>query len=159
MNHPKAVHWKKHLKMKPHPEGGNYTEIFRSEVELKGGGETRNLATSIYFLLEGSEKSHWHQLASDELWYFHEGASVNLHMFFEGEYIQKKLGMDEGCDPQLVIPAGAVFAATCSDANSYCLMSCVVTPGFDFKDFRLVSAAELLEIFPEEEQLISAFAS
>jgi uncharacterized protein len=34
------------------------------------------------------------------------------------------------------------------------LVSCVVSPGFDFKDFELFSHEQLLKDFPNEEEII-----
>lgn len=154
-----AEDWIKKLKLKEHPEGGYYAEIYRSEVTLSSDDMERNLSTSIYYLLRSDQKSHWHQLASDELWYYHAGSDLVVHMFDEGMYRQELVGISASAKPQLVIPAGAVFAAEVKDANSFGLAGCMVSPGFDFEDFRMVDAEELIEIFPEEEEVISAFSS
>ncbi|MFT4736857.1 MAG: putative cupin superfamily sugar epimerase [Cyclobacteriaceae bacterium] len=154
----KAQDWIKKLNLKPHPEGGHYAETFRSEVTLSSGDLQRNLTTSIYYMLESHEISHWHQLASDELWYFHAGSEVIVHMFDEGIYRQEVVGLSESANPQLIIPSGTVFAAEVIGDDSYSLLGCVVAPGFDFEDFRLVPEEELVDIFPEEEEVISAFA-
>lgn len=153
-----AEHWIKKLKLEEHPEGGYYSEIYRSEVTLSSEDMERNLATSIYYLLKSGEISHWHQLASDELWYFHAGSDVVVHLFDEGMYRQELVGLSENAKPQLVIPAGAVFAAEVKDKDSYVLLGCMVSPGFDFEDFRMVEADELIDIFPEEEEVIRAFS-
>lgn len=60
----------KKLRMQPHPEGGYYYETYRSN-EVNGDG--RVLYTSIYFLLETGNISHFHRIDSDELWYYQEG--------------------------------------------------------------------------------------
>ena len=153
-----AYQWIKKLKLKEHPEGGYFAEIYRSEVTLSSADMERNLSTSIYYLLKSGEISHWHQLASDELWYFHAGSDVVVHLFDEGMYRQELVGISDSAKPQLVIPAGSVFAAEVKDKDSYCLLGCMVSPGFDFEDFRMVEADELIDIFPEEEEVIRAFS-
>ena len=153
-----AYQWIKKLKLKEHPEGGYFAEIYRSEVTLSSEDMERNLSTSIYYLLKSGEISHWHQLASDELWYFHAGSDVVVHLFDEGMYRQELVGISDSAKPQLVIPAGSVFAAEVKDKDSYCLLGCMVSPGFDFEDFRMVEADELIDIFPEEEEVIRAFS-
>jgi predicted cupin superfamily sugar epimerase len=152
-----AEDWIKKLKLEEHPEGGYFKEVYRNEVELSADDFTRNLTTSIYYLLRSGEISHWHQLASDELWYFHGGSDLVVHMFDDGIYQQELVGLSDAAYPQLLIPAGAVFAAEVKDPDSYGLVGCMVSPGFDFDDFRLVDMEELLEIFPEEEEVIRAF--
>lgn len=84
--------------MEPHPEGGYFKEIYRNPatVEVPEGGGTRNLATSIYYLLGGLNRSHFHQLKSDEMWYFHAGCSVTIHAFEAGKYQKKILGLNIG---------------------------------------------------------------
>lgn len=154
----KAEDWINKLKLKEHPEGGYYSELYRSEVTLSAGDLERNLSTSIYYMLGSDDISHWHQLASDELWYYHAGSDIVVHMFVEGAYQQEIVGISEAAKPQLVIPAGAVFAAEVKEDDTYSLVGCMVSPGFDFEDFRLVDAKELQDIFPEQEELIHAFS-
>lgn len=43
------------LALRPHPEGGHYRELWR-DSPADGG---RGAATSILFLLEAGERSHW----------------------------------------------------------------------------------------------------
>ena len=44
----------KQFNLSPHPEGGWFREVFRSESCLKReDGQTRNYITGIYYLLEG----------------------------------------------------------------------------------------------------------
>lgn len=154
-----AQDWISKLGLEEHPEGGYFSEGYRSHVTLSAEDIERNLATSIYYLLESGEISHWHQLASDEVWYFHAGSDLMVHMFIDGIYEQHLVGLSENAKPQLVIPAGSVFAAEVANEDSYGLVGCMVSPGFDFEDFRLVSAEELLDIFPEQKELIEAFAA
>ena len=77
--------------MVEHPEGGCYVENYRSEIEIR----SRSLATSIHFLLKQGEVSHFHQIKSDELWFFHEGAPCTIHCFdLDGNYIKHDLGVN-----------------------------------------------------------------
>ena len=87
----------KTLNLQPHPEGGYFHEIFRSDIEIHHLSENnfRNLATSIYFLLNESQVSTFHQLTSDELWYFHIGCAVRIYMIgLSGNLEIKILGTD-----------------------------------------------------------------
>ncbi len=154
-----ADYWIQQLELEAHPEGGFYKEVYRNPLKVAQTYGERNLATSIYFLLDGDQKSHFHQLESDELWYFHAGTSVIIHIFEQGAYHRKILGSDihKGESLQVLLPARSIFAAEVANKQSYCLLGCMVNPGFDFKDFRLASAEELTKNFPDHRDLIHAF--
>ena len=63
------------LGLQPHPEGGHYSEVFRSAlaVEPPDGRGRRPAVTTIYFLLRAGEHSALHRVLSDEIWHFYEG--------------------------------------------------------------------------------------
>lgn len=154
-------YWVNKLKLERHPEGGYFKEVYRAENEIShpGSQKNRNLATSIYYLLEGNDISHFHILKSDELWYFHDGAGAIVHILSNGNYHQKLLGLDvdKGQLPQLLIPANSFFAAEPIDKDSFILMGCMVTPGFDFDDFELADPNTLIKAYPEQRDLIDQF--
>ncbi|XOV94471.1 MAG: cupin domain-containing protein [Bacteroidota bacterium] len=154
-----AAYWIDRLKLQTHPEGGYFREVYRSQDEMVHPvhNEKRNLATSIYFLLEGNNISHFHELDSDELWYFHEGSGAIIHVFEEGKYKKHLLSNAEEGSLQVLLPAGCQFAAEVIDQEGYVLMGCVVVPGFDFKDFRLLNKKEMMHKFPGYEELIGRF--
>lgn len=113
--------------------------------------------TSIYFLLAAGELSHFHQLESDELWYYHDGAALTVHMItIEGNYRTVKLGLDfeKGERPQLLVPAGTIFGSSMNTDEEYSLVGCMVSPGFDFKDFKLFTEQELLTLHPQHAAII-----
>lgn len=122
------------LGMEPHPEGGWYVETFRD----KQGGE-RGHSTAIYFLLEEGQRSHWHRVRdAAEIWHYHAGAPLTLEIFDgEGPIETVRLGIDleEGEQPQGVVPAGAWQAAATTGA--WTLVGCTVAPGFRFSAFEL----------------------
>ncbi|MEQ8469772.1 MAG: cupin domain-containing protein [Marinoscillum sp.] len=159
-----ADFWIDQLNLEAHPEGGYYKEVYRNpgNIQIMEEGGTRNLATSIYFLLKHKDKSHFHQLKSDELWYFHKGQPAVVHILEAGGYRREILGSDisKGHSLQVVIPRESIFAAEVLDSagDDYTLMGCMVNPGFDFKDFRMVEAEELHTKFPEHQTLIEKFA-
>ncbi|WP_113926242.1 cupin domain-containing protein [Cognataquiflexum aquatile] len=47
-----------------------------------------------------------------------------------------------------------IFGSTVEQLDSYSLVSCMVAPGFDFRDFRLYRADELLAKWPEAKEII-----
>lgn len=144
------------LQMNPHPEGGFYAETYRSEQEMETKSGKRNLVTSIYFLLRADDVSHFHRIKSDELWFWHEGSPLSVHLLGKNGHQILKLGpVDQsGTSPQHLVKANTIFGSTVDFPDSYALVSCVVAPGFDFRDFELFQAEDLLPLFPEAEEII-----
>lgn len=143
-----------------HPEGGYYKETYRAADTLNNlNGEARNVSTAIYYLLEGNDRSHFHRIASDEMWFFHSGTALDIHCIVDGQLKTIRLGSDvsKGEVMQTVIPAYTWFAAQIVDLSSYSLLSCVVAPGFDFKDFELASRNQLVSEFPKLKSIITDF--
>jgi predicted cupin superfamily sugar epimerase len=130
------------LGLEAHPEGGWYRETWRSEVSFRpeGYGGERASATAIYFLLAPGEESRWHRVRSAEIWLWHSGGPLTLEYGDEPEKAEAfTLGPDvrAGQQPQVVVPAGAWQAARPA-GDQPVLVSCVVSPGFDFADFTLL---------------------
>jgi hypothetical protein len=124
----------------PHPEGGYYGEIYRSDasVDPGDGRGPRAALTTIYFLLPGGAVSRWHRVQSDEVWHFYEGAPLDLWMAsLEGDRMNHcRLGpLDGEQRPAWTVPAGWWQAAR--STGSYTLVGCTVGPGFDYRDFAL----------------------
>lgn len=140
--------------MQAHPEGGYYSEEYRSEINLPN--TDRQLMTSIYFLLPSEHVSHFHRIKSDELWFFHEGSPLTVHTLDENGHHEHLVGLDlkEGQTPQFLVPANTIFGSSVNEKDSYSFVSCVVAPGFDFRDFELFTSAELLKDFSGYEEVI-----
>lgn len=144
------------LDLNPHPEGGFYKEIYRSELTVNTVSGERSVMTSIYFLLTSDNISRFQQIKSDEMWFYHEGSPLTVHAIdAKGHYEKIKVGpVGEENKPQQMVPAGAIFGSSVDEHDSYSLVSCVVAPGFNFEDFKLFSREELLLKFPEHEEII-----
>lgn len=144
------------LNLRPHPEGGYYGETYRSELRISTDNGECNLMTSIYFLLTSDNVSKFHSIAGQEIWYHHEGSPLTVHVLTESGYQRLKVGPEglEGNRPQVLVPEGSIFGSTVDAEDAYCLVSCAVAPGFDFADFRMYSAKELLEKWPAYEEVI-----
>ena len=124
--------------LQPHPEGGWFRETFRSAtlVNPPGYAGPRAAATAIYFLLHPGEESAWHVVTSDELWFRHSG-ELELTLGGDGPSPEVSSSTLLGpSQPQVLVPAGVWQAARPIGAEPV-LVSCVVSPGFDFADFRL----------------------
>jgi uncharacterized protein len=161
--HPEAEHWIRHLRLAPHPEGGHYRETYRAADLLEVAddsperGSTRSLATAIYFLLEGADFSAFHRLAADELWHFHAGSALLLVAIDgTGRLRSFTLGHDVERDetPQVRVKAGWWYAARLEAPDSYALVSCTVSPGFEFQDWELGHRQDLEAKFPQHARLI-----
>jgi len=139
-----------------HPEGGFYAETYRSAQNLATASGERSVATSIFFLLRSDDVSHFHRIKSDELWFWHEGSTLSVHLLGEKGHEILKLGpVDQsGTFPQHLVKANTIFGSSVDEADSFALVSCVVAPGFDFRDFELFETDELLALFPESEEII-----
>lgn len=166
---PKAEYWIERLQLEPHPEGGWYRETYRSSGSYDFSGTPpfdgqRSYATSIHYLLEQGQRSRLHRIHSDELWYFHAGGPLEVHIFPEsGEPSFFTLGPDPDNGEALHawVPAGCWFGARLPDrtaTEAYALVSCVVAPGFDFSDFSFADREALLAKFPAHEKLITELA-
>jgi len=88
------------LKLEPHPEGGFYKEVYRSEESINYDSgqfpDGRNYCTSIYYLLGSDDISRFHRIKSDETWHHYEGSSVTIHIIhedglYEALYLGKNL--------------------------------------------------------------------
>lgn len=144
------------LNLKSHPEGGFYSETYRSSSEVETLSGKRQLTTSIYFLLRSEDVSHFHRIKSDELWFWHEGSALSVHLLTENGHETLQLGpvTEKGSYPQQLVRGNTIFGSSVDVMDSYALVSCVVSPGFDFRDFELFKTEDLLPIYPEAEKII-----
>ncbi len=158
-----AKQWIDALRMNRHPEGGYFTQSYRSvdtiskaQLPSRFDGD-RCISSAIYFLLEGNDFSAFHRLRQDELWHFYQGCSLTIHIINEAGYYSKiKLGVNlsNAEMPQAVVKAGWLFGATVDDLNSYALVGCTTAPGFEYGDFEMPSRKRLTELYPQHKWII-----
>lgn len=120
------------LDLAPHPEGGWYRRTWTSPVVVDTPRGPRPSATAILYLLD--TVSGWHRVRSAELWLWHSGSAVELTA---GD--RPGTGTSTVLDaaaPQLTVPAD-VWQSARPLGPGPALVSCVVSPGFDFADFEL----------------------
>lgn len=163
---PKAKKYIDQLNLEPHPEGGYFREIYRSDEIILPEGmperlkKKRAASTSIYFLLEGKQVSNFHRIKSDEIWHYYDGCGVNIFAIDNsGLLLQFKLGKNVEMNEvfQVVVKKNNWFAAELIDKKSFCLTGCTVSPGFDFEDFELAKRQELITAFPRHKDVIKRF--
>ncbi|MDM7859082.1 cupin domain-containing protein [Alteromonas sp. ASW11-36] len=138
------------LNLKPHPEGGYYGEVYRSQQNVASPAhqQQRSAVTHIYFLLLKGQRSRFHQVQHDEIWNFYAGAPLKLL------HIESDLALSSPANTTTqavtigksdsyvhVIPAKHWQAAESS--GEYSLVGCSVAPGFDFADFRFMSTTQV----------------
>jgi predicted cupin superfamily sugar epimerase len=134
------------LDLQPHPEGGWYRETWRTAQTVRPDGyeEDRATATGIYFLLQPSEVSRWHAVRSDEVWLWHLGGPLAIRLGGRGDAPTEDVDelilgpeIQHGQQPQIRIPGG-VWQSAVPAGSEAVLVSAIVSPGFDFADFRMV---------------------
>lgn len=160
-------YWIKRLNLQAHPEGGYFSETYRSDEHVASDAlpdrytSKRSFGTSIYFLLNTESVSNFHRLSSDEIWHYHQGGSATIHMIApNGELLSKRIGSNlvAGDALQVVIPHGHWFAAEIVEGD-YILVGCTVAPGFEFEDFELAGQVGLSSAYPQHQTLISRFTN
>lgn len=144
-----------HYNLERHPEGGWFRRTYTSSdcVSLKRGD--RHCGSSIIYFLKYGEKSCLHYLDSDEIWYFHFGSPVKIHLFSQTDYSSITLGhsWSQGELVQYAVKKGIVFGAELLEGNST-LLSCSVSPGYVDEDFHWPSVSLLRSKFPEQKEII-----
>ncbi len=136
----------KTLRLDRHPEGGWYRQTWIEDTAATGAqGETevqkdapRPSGTCIYFLLRAGEASHWHRVDATEIWLYHAGAPLILSLSAtdSGPALDHLLSPDlRHGRPQLIVPKDHWQAAR--STGDWTLVSCTVSPGFDFSGFEL----------------------
>jgi predicted cupin superfamily sugar epimerase len=124
------------LGLKPHPEGGHYARTWRGPIGLDG----RAIGSAIHYLLRDGERSHWHRVDAHECWLFHGGSPLRISTCSEhSEITEYTLGLDltAGEVPQVTVPPNEWQSAVTT--GDWTLVSCVVTPGFEFEGFELAA--------------------
>ncbi|QJY44450.1 cupin domain-containing protein [Pseudonocardia broussonetiae] len=111
----------------PHPEGGWYRRTWTSPVVVDTPRGARPSATAILYLLDGVSARH--RVASAEVWLWHSGSPVELTV----DDVPVVL---DAARPQQVVGAGVWQSARLLGPEP-ALVSCVVSPGFDFADFEM----------------------
>lgn len=151
-----AKYWIEKLNLEKHPEGGWFKEVYRSEEVIPKEAlpdyfsGSRNISTSIYYLLEGDNFSAFHRIKSDEIWHYYAGTSALEIVSIKDGRLKKQLigtNPEENQVLQYVVPKNTWFASRLFSKSGYALVGCTVSPGFHFEDFTM-AGKELLEEYP-----------
>jgi predicted cupin superfamily sugar epimerase len=159
------------LALEPHPEGGFFRETYRATEMIRTSRGERAASTAILFLLTASSPSRFHRLRSDELWVFQVGSPLELVTIDAAGAVQvRRLArpVGAGVESHAVVRADVWQAARVLADGApqpggaavgdlrWSLVTCVVTPGFDFVDLELGRSDELTRLCPEQAELIAA---
>jgi predicted cupin superfamily sugar epimerase len=150
------------LALQPHREGGFFRETYRAATEVQTAAGSRPVSTSILYLLTEDSPSRFHRLASDELWFYHAGDPAELWFLPptpERAASREIVGPE---DPCMLVPARRWMGARVMaggegrETVGWTLVSCVVTPGFEYDDFELADQETLLRDYSACGDLILA---
>ena len=125
------------LELEPHPEGGWFRETWRDTP----AGEGRGNGTAIYFLLPGDVDNRWHRVDAVEIWHHLAGAPLDLSITTDVDaapVTTHRLGTDlvAGERPQGIVPAHQWQRA--KSLGAWTLVSCTVSPAFEFSGFEML---------------------
>ncbi|MCI5745798.1 MAG: cupin domain-containing protein [Erysipelotrichaceae bacterium] len=140
------------LNMKPHPEGGYFLQTYLSDDKIGN----QQLFSSIIFLLKTGEVSHFHRLKEDELWYFHDGESLDIvEITIDGKLVITSLGkhIDKGEKLQYLVKKGSIFGSIMKN-DGYSVVGCMVSLSFTYEHFELLKRSELIKLYPQYEKII-----
>ncbi|EYU28316.1 hypothetical protein ABFS83_12G130400 [Erythranthe nasuta] len=173
------------LDLKPHPEGGFYSETFRDSSVILSKSHLppqykvdRPVSTCIYFLLPSGSVSHLHRIPCAETWHFYLGDPLTVVELDDKDGSVKLtcLGPDPLAENQViqyVVPPNvwfgafptkdievssdgkAVKGATRDSEEHFSLVGCTCAPAFQFDDFELAKRSELIARFNGYESLIT----
>ncbi len=162
----KASELAEKLRLEPHPEGGFFREVYRSQDHIPAEAlperypEKKSFCTSIYYLITADAFSAMHRLKSDEILHFYAGAPALVFMIFpDGTSRELELSnnISGGALPQIIVPGNVWFGIRVKGSGEYTLTGTTVTPGFDFDDFELAERKELTLAYPQHSQEIKQF--
>jgi predicted cupin superfamily sugar epimerase len=135
--HARAQELIESLALVPHPEGGWYRQVFRSDevVTRQTDGAQRSALTTIYFLLVEGMHSAWHRVRSDEVWHFYEGDALELLARADEDDTPRAVRLD--AERRVYVIRAHEWQAA-RPLGGYTLVGCTVGPGFEFDDWEMV---------------------
>jgi len=151
------------LNLMPHPEGGYYREIYRSnEIIPKSAlperySGDRRMGTGIYYLLTPGDISAMHKVKSDETFHFYGGDATELLLLYPdgtAKVIEMGHDIERGMSLTVTIEHGVWQGQRLKPGGKYALFGTTVNPGFEYDDFEFANRDELLEKYPDFSEMI-----
>ena len=150
-----------YLGLNGHVEGGFFRRTYASDYTLLTTDDRERLSMSSIFYLLAAESpiGHFHLNQSDIVHYFHLGDPITYYLLHPtGELETVVMGSDvrNGQVLQLTVPGGVWKASEIPSEgpHGFGLISEAVTPGFEYDDMTLGYQAQMLEAFPQHEELV-----
>ena len=153
----------KKFNLQPHEmEGGYYREIYRSDDIIKSTDlpdrytQDKSICTAIYFMLTPDTFSAMHRIPTDEMFHFYAGDPIEMLVLEEGKEGELvTVGNDlERATPQYVVKKGNWQGSRLKSGGEFALLGVTVSPGFDFSDFEIGEADDLIKQFPSYKDRI-----
>jgi predicted cupin superfamily sugar epimerase len=131
------------LGLQPHPEGGYFREVYRSDSSVSPADDrvSRPSITTIYFLLAEGQHSALHRVRSDEVWHYYDGDQLELVWWHAGDDVVRRATLGAADPARAIAPVAIVPADWWQAARStgaYTLVGCTVGPGSDYADFAMM---------------------
>jgi len=152
------------LNLKPLPrEGGYFRETYRSkeiipEDFLPSRYKTSKcFSTAIYYFLTPEVFSALHRLHTDEIFHFYLGDTVTmLQLHHDGTSDVITLGqeIDKNQHTQIIVPKNTWQGCFLKEGGKFALMGTTMSPGFCESDFEVGVRKELVQRYPDREELI-----
>jgi predicted cupin superfamily sugar epimerase len=163
-----AQDWIARLAMTPVGVGGWFAAAMGSDESVPASAlparftVDHHLYSSNWYLLDQGQHLQLHRLAQDEVWFFHTGAPVTLHVFGP-DYPKVSLGPDPvaGQSYHGVAPHSTWFGGELARPG-FALVSCSLSPGYDPSDSAVPTEQDLTELLathPAQSELISRLAT
>jgi predicted cupin superfamily sugar epimerase len=144
-----------------------------SVADNQHNSATRSACTAILYMLPENDFSAFHKLDATEIWNYHAGRPLKIHILNPETKTSEThvLGIFPRGELSLVIKPDTWFAAElmsvdeCKEVEAlqdsdeeYSLHTCIVSPGFEFKGFKMIHTQEgmqeLIEEYPSAETVI-----
>ncbi|KAK6194838.1 hypothetical protein SNE40_000380 [Patella caerulea] len=154
---------KKILQLEQHPEGNQFRQVWRGDREMNFVNKTlhdgpRSVGSSIHTLLTSPDFVSWHRVLSDEIYFWHAGGVMKVHLLDDkGNHSHVLLGdvlKNDSYVYQVLIPHDMWYAAEIVEGD-YLLFSAVVIPGFEFRDWTAAKREEMIKEYPQHTDLIT----
>ena len=129
------------LQLEPHPEGGYFRELYRSELQVEPGDgrPPRAALTTIFYLLAQGSCSRWHRVRSDEVWHLYEGGPLELLLAPPDLQRVERVRLGAvGAESGPVHTVPALWWQAARPLGAFALAGCTVGPGFEYEDFSLL---------------------
>jgi len=147
--------WITQLQLEPHVEGGYFRRIYQSDYTHEAipyATTPRCLMTAIlYMLTDDSPTDYLHVNHADTLHFFHTGSALTYMIVHpDGKLERVRLGNNLAASEQLqLLVKGGCWKTAILERGEFGLISEAVSPGFEYADMALITAAEVQTRFPE----------